>query len=98
MKGESRTLGPIVSVAHHLLKTFGGVSQLCAPREVVIQQTWRAESDGSYIVLVQSVDHPAVRPEASSSVRAEVSRLVPAKISQLNKSFACACVWRDLSQ
>jgi hypothetical protein len=46
---------------------------MCAPREVVIQQTWRVESDGSYIVLVQSVEHPTVPPEASPHVRAEVS-------------------------
>lgn len=33
------------------------VMQLCAPREVVLQQMWREEDDGTFIVLLHSTKH-----------------------------------------
>jgi hypothetical protein len=49
-----------------------GGEQVCAAREVVLQQTWRMDSDGTYIVLVQSVDHPSAPANALNYVRARV--------------------------
>lgn len=51
--------------------------QLCAPREVVLQQMWREEEDGTFIVLLHSTKHrKASLPPASWSwwqpIRAEV--------------------------
>ena len=31
--------------------------QMCAPREVVLQQMWREEEDGTFIVLLHSTKH-----------------------------------------
>lgn len=36
-------------------------AQVCAPRFSVLQQTWREDDDGTYIVLLQSTDSPAMR-------------------------------------
>jgi hypothetical protein len=36
-----------------------GRGQACAPRFAALQQTWREEEDGTHIVLLHSVDHPA---------------------------------------
>lgn len=33
------------------------IMQLCAPREVVLQQMWREEEDGTFIVLLHSTKH-----------------------------------------
>lgn len=35
--------------------------QVCAPRFSVLVQTWREDDDGTFIVLLRSADHPAVR-------------------------------------
>ncbi|CAK0780512.1 hypothetical protein CVIRNUC_005077 [Coccomyxa viridis] len=37
----------------------GWAAALLAPREVVIKRTWRREDDGTFVVMMQSVDHPA---------------------------------------
>lgn len=55
------------------------VSALVAPREMVVEQSWRQEENGVYLVMSSSKDHPAV-PVAEapwyhwfSPVRAQVS-------------------------
>ena len=54
--------------------------QMCAPREVVLQQMWREEEDGTFIVLLHSTKHRrAATPPASWSwwqpIRAQVCPL-----------------------
>lgn len=56
---------------------LASATQLCAPREVVLQQLWREEEDGTFIVLLHSTKHrKASLPPASWSwwqpIRAEV--------------------------
>ena len=53
-------------------------SALAAPRETVVEQLWRQDENGVYLVMIHSVDHPAV-PEYEqpwyhwwSPVRAQV--------------------------
>ncbi len=53
---------------------------MCAPREVVLQQMWREEEDGTFIVLLHSTKHRrAAMPPASWSwwqpIRAQVCPL-----------------------
>ena len=42
-------------------KGSGAIGSLCAPREMVLLRTWRKDEDGTYIVLYQSTNHPAVK-------------------------------------
>ena len=56
---------------------IGVALQMCAPREVVLQQMWREEEDGTFIVLLHSTKHRrAAMPPASWSwwqpIRAQV--------------------------
>ena len=37
------------------------LAQVCAPRFSVLAQTWREDDDGTYIVLLRSMDHPAAQ-------------------------------------
>lgn len=55
------------------------LSALAAPRETVVQQLWRQDEHGVYLVMVHSTDHPNV-PEVQhpwwhwfAPVRAQVS-------------------------
>ena len=50
----------------------GAVGSLCAPREMVLLRTWRKDEDGTYIVLYQSTNHPAVRRSQGYSWRTPV--------------------------
>ncbi|KAL0043136.1 hypothetical protein WJX79_010214 [Trebouxia sp. C0005] len=46
----------------------GAANTMCAPREVVLQQMWREEEDGTFIVLLHSTKHrKAAMPPASWS-------------------------------
>lgn len=36
------------------------VSALAAPRETVVEQLWRQDENGVYLVMIHSMDHPAV--------------------------------------
>ena len=56
----------------------GIVGSMCAPREMVLLRTWRKDEDGTYIVLYQSTNHPAVRRTESWSWRAPVRAKVQA--------------------
>eukprot|EP00884_Botryococcus_braunii_P002944 jgi/Botrbrau1/12650/Bobra.67_1s0016.1 len=66
------TLDPQTHIIQGDLATSGYLPAVCTPREVVVQQTWRMDSDGTYIVLVQSTEHPSAPVAASSYVRARV--------------------------
>lgn len=54
------------------------VSALAAPRETVVEQLWRQDENGVYLVMIHSMDHAAVpiveRPwyDWFSPVRAQV--------------------------
>lgn len=76
--------------------------QMCAPREVVLQQMWREEEDGTFIVLLHSTKHRrAAMPPASWSwwqpIRAQVCLLA----CYLTCAFDClllclpAYIWPD---
>ncbi|KAK9814451.1 hypothetical protein WJX72_006118 [[Myrmecia] bisecta] len=41
-----------------IVPSSGLGSLMCAPREVVLQQSWREDEAGTFIVLFQSVTHP----------------------------------------
>ena len=65
------------------------VSALAAPRETVVEQLWRQDENGVYLVMIHSKDHPAV-PIADtpwyhwfSPVRAQVSSHRPCSCLQL---------------
>ena len=69
------------------------VVQMCAPREVVLQQMWREEDDGTFIVLLHSTKHrKASMPPPSWSwwqpIRAEVGHPPP--------PLSSPCVHTDL--
>ncbi|EIE22257.1 DUF1336-domain-containing protein [Coccomyxa subellipsoidea C-169] len=56
----------------------GWAATLLAPRDVVVKRTWRREDDGTYVVLMQSIDHPLVPRtdppfyQWTSPIRAEI--------------------------
>lgn len=61
----------------YVMSVIGVALQMCAPREVVLQQMWREEEDGTFIVLLHSTKHRrAATPPASWSwwqpIRAQV--------------------------
>jgi hypothetical protein len=60
----ARTVEVIDANTQVVAQTWQGsgiVGSMCAPREMVLLRTWRKDEDGTYIVLYQSTNHPAVR-------------------------------------
>lgn len=65
-------------VYHKGWRPSGLLGRLCAPRDIVLQRTWRQDEDGTYIVMYQSTRHGRAREAQGSGpfapVRATVGR------------------------
>ncbi|KAK9823769.1 hypothetical protein WJX72_005371 [[Myrmecia] bisecta] len=60
------------------LEPTGLLSKVCAAREVVVQQTWREDDDGTFIVLMRSTKHRKAREPSAGwlgyqPIRAQVA-------------------------
>ena len=60
------------------------IAALSAPRVTVVEQLWRQDENGVYLVMLHSKDHPAVPVTEApwyhwySPVRSQVRRALPA--------------------
>jgi hypothetical protein len=82
------------------------MSALAAPRETVVEQLWRQDENGVYLVMVHSMDHPAVPVNDVpwyhwfSPVRAQVPSCPPcaAKPNSRASTSVSRGSWRESSQ
>ena len=77
------------------LQPRGWITALAAPRETVVEQLWRQDENGVYLVMLHSKDHPAVPVTEApwyswfAPVRAQVSYALPWVVQVSHQSLGC---------